>query len=293
MRTFLLFAIACMPVFGLSQATFVLQPGPATGKDAVIWSLLPSNNYGQHPDFLAYGWTWHGQETVIRSFIDFDLSGLPQGEELMYATLSLFHNHESANAGHAGDNVAVIKAITGSWVEDSLTWFNQPAVSDDEAVILPASLTADQDYLHIDVTDLVRTMYAAPEAYHGFRISMAIERAYRSMKFCSSDFMADSTRRPRLEITLRVPPAEDTTSTPRPPMTITPNPFDDQLLIRHLDGPYSVTIWDVLGRAVYTVSPIHLVFEGTPILPPPGPPGLFTVVVEGQGERYVEKLVRP
>ncbi len=292
MRTLLLSVIVSLPFLGLTQTTFVLQPGPDTGKDAVIWSFRPLENYGTHPDFLAYGWTWNGRETVIRSFIDFDLSAIPQGEELMDARLSLFHNHESANAGHAGDNIAVIKAITGPWAEESLTWVNQPAVSDTEEVLLPVSVTADQDYLDIDVTDLVRPMYAAPNAYHGFRISMAIERAYRSMKFCSSDFMADSTRRPRLEITLRVPPAEDTTSVPKPRVTITPNPFDDHLLIRHLDGPYTVTIWDVLGRMIYSMEAIDLVFAGTSLPIDPGPPGLYTVVVEGQVERYVEKVVR-
>jgi hypothetical protein len=268
-----------------------LQPDADLGKDALVWSFMPETNYGNHPDFMTYAWTFQFfEETEIRSYIGFDLGSIPAEATIQHAAISLYHNHESSNAGHAGDNAAFLSRVTESWEEDAINWNNQPAFTTEDEVLIPTSVYEDQDYLRLDVTDMIADMIAEPATGHGFMIRLVTPEILRSMKFTSSDFATDSSRRPRLEVCYTVPTSVKTI---RPAtVRVQPNPFTDVLAVRDLDGIYAVTITDATGRIVYRQDDMHFAPDGTSFDPRLEMAGVYILTLHREGEIRQQKVVR-
>lgn len=195
-----------------AQTTITLQPGATSGKDAMIWTNNPNTNYGTTRDFKAMAWTWSGAPGVRRSLIDFDLSGVPAGAQIVDARLSLYFNPNSGDVpftgGHSslsGSNASVLQRITSQWDESTVTWNNQPATTTQNEVQLPQSTSPTQDYLDIDVTAMVEDMIADPSS-GGFMIRLQTEQHFRVLLFASSDDL-NAALHPKLEITYNDPPA--------------------------------------------------------------------------------------
>ncbi len=208
MKKLLLFALLVLSmVKGYSQITLTLQPNSATGKDAYIDSRLPANNYGTMVDFMAAAWTNSSQPTTVRSLIDFDLSGIPLGAVINSAYLSLYSYNSPSNGSHStlsGANTGLLKRITSTWSQNSVTWNIQPLTTAVNQVTLAASTASIQNYTNIDVTALIQDMKANPGSSFGFMFQLVTEQYYRRMVFASSD-NSDNTLHPKLEITYSVP----------------------------------------------------------------------------------------
>ena len=179
-----------------------LRPSGDEGKDALISSLEKSKNRGVYPDFVAMSWTVSGDPVDYRSLIEFDLSNIPSGAVINSADLSLY-SHDSPGLGShsttSGSNESVLSRITSSWEENSVTWNNQPTTTIENQVFLSESSSSTQDYLNIDVTDLIEDMIADPSNSHGFLLKLLNEQHYRSLVFAASDH-SDSGLHPKLEI---------------------------------------------------------------------------------------------
>jgi PKD repeat protein len=93
-----------------------------------------------------------------------------------------------------------LQRITSPWDEQTTTWNTQPAYSETDQVLLPSSNSSYQDYLNIDVTNLVIEMHNQPDQNYGFMFNMITTEPYASMIFASSDH-PNLRLRPRLEIT--------------------------------------------------------------------------------------------
>ena len=199
--TFLLSLIFCSTIN--AQTTIIFQPNGSQGKDAFIESRLNNNNYGNHIDFPAMSWTNRGTPVDARGLIDFDLSNIPNGATINSASLSLYSYNSPANGANStqdGSNRSVLTRITNSWDESTVTWNNQPKTTTQNQVFLPASTNSIQDYLNIDVTNLVQDMIINSNSSYGFLLKLVTEQYYRKMIFASSD-NADSTMHPKLEVT--------------------------------------------------------------------------------------------
>lgn len=186
-----------------SQTTLVFQPDAACGKDALVTSLLPDNNYATHKDFLACKWTNGGTPVAVRSFVSFNLSGIPMGTVITSATLELFHYNSISNIGHStlsGPNDASIYRVTQPWDENTLTWNTQPTTTAINSLFVPVSSTTTEDYA-LNVTALVQDMINDPANSFGFMFRQNLEVHYRSMLFASSD-MTNPAKHPKLTITL-------------------------------------------------------------------------------------------
>jgi hypothetical protein len=210
MKTKFLFALVFFATgfTSFSQITLTLQPGPLDGKDAHLKEIEANVNFGNHPDFIAYIWTFNQIQSEGRTLMKFDLSMLPLNAIIMDAKLSLYHNPISSSAGHYGINESHLKVVTGFWHEDSVTWATMPPTTTNNAVYLATSSTTTQNYLNIDITSHVAAWHASPITNHGFMIENILKTTYRSMKFCSSDH-PNTNLRPKLVIvydTLSVPP---------------------------------------------------------------------------------------
>jgi PKD repeat protein len=182
------------------QDTIVLQPGPE-GKDAEISSLQPDINYGGTSKFVAMAWTHSGEPGNHRAIIDFDLSMIPPGGEIVDARLNLYYVClEPTYVPQTGNNESYLQLITEEWDEGTVTWNTQPSITTEDQVYLPASTEPEQDYTNIDVTIPVRKMYNEPENYHGLMLRLITEEYYRCLLFASGDYMDYPELRPKLEI---------------------------------------------------------------------------------------------
>jgi len=186
-----------------SQTTIVLQPNFDGGKDAVIDSRVPDSNYGTNSDFMGMAWTNGGDFVIQRSLIDFDLSGIPSGAQIVSAKLSLYGYNSPNNDGHSnlsGSNEAILQRITSGWEEDEVTWNLQPTTSNTNEVTLQATAFLEQNYVNINVLYLIEDMIDEPENSFGLLLKLKTEEQYRSMVFASSDNTNDSLH-PKLEVT--------------------------------------------------------------------------------------------
>jgi hypothetical protein len=206
--------------------TLTLQPGPTEGQDA-----RPSARQGcsgidnsaninfPDVDLAICAWTFsaNGCSTgQYRSFLKFTgLSAIPQSATILSAKLSLYGVASSLSSPQGnsyypgspynsyGTNECWLKRVTGDWSESTITWNNQPAVTDANRIAIPAStLQWGYNVTDIDVTEMVKGMVNIANANHGFSLMHQVEEYYRSMTFASSDH-ADATKRPKLVVTYK------------------------------------------------------------------------------------------
>lgn len=204
-----LFLFAASIVSAQFSKTIILKLDSCNGKDALIGDCgpcgYPDLNLGDHQDMLAASWTVSGNQSNVRALIDFDLSGIPANATITSATLSLYHNPNSAsgNIGHSqsgGSNEAWLQRITSTWTETGVTWNTKPTTTNQNQVTVAASSSNTQDYLNIDVATLVQDMVANPQQSFGFLLQLQTESPLRSLLFASSDH-PNTALHPKLEIT--------------------------------------------------------------------------------------------
>ncbi|MGE0076399.1 MAG: DNRLRE domain-containing protein [Bacteroidales bacterium] len=173
----------------IGNGSITLQPNATEGKDALIASLSPDNNYGTHPDFAAMAWTNNFAPTNVRGLIQFDFSSVPANAIIQSVTLTLYGYNSASNGTHStlsGSNESVLQRITESWDESTVTWNNQPATTTVNQVVLPTSTSDTQNYT-IDITESAKYMIENPSYNFGYMLKLVTESYYRSMLFASSD----------------------------------------------------------------------------------------------------------
>ncbi|MBI5540021.1 MAG: DNRLRE domain-containing protein [Bacteroidia bacterium] len=199
---FISFLIIHNNLFG--QTTITLQPNATDGKDALVWDLHPSTNYGSSNEFSILAWTFNGTPEIERCFIDFNFSLIPAGATITSATLFLYNypNSQSCSGEHSqlsGSNAMFVERVIGSWNEQTITWNNQPNVTTQNQVSVPASSSIHQNYT-INVASLVQDIVDNPSNSFGLRLNLQTEQYYRSLIFASSD-VSDTTLHPKIVIT--------------------------------------------------------------------------------------------
>ncbi len=206
---------------GISQTTITLQPGATQGKDAVLHGLasMVNLNFGSNDQLPSGAAIFSGAPGSLRSALDFDLSGIPNGAIINSAQLSLYVWGSGTGFGPhntlSGSNASWLQRITSNWDENTVTWNSQPATTTINQATIPASTSPSQDYLNIDVTALVQDMIDNPTTSFGFLLRLDTEVHWRLLNFCSSDH-ADSGKHPKIVITYTMPVASDTCITLQP-----------------------------------------------------------------------------
>ena len=181
-----------------------LQPDSILGKDACVFSLPGSENtnYGDIIMTYAFAWTFGGIPGTLRTYLDFDLSFIPDSATILSASLTLTADSTGTFPfGHStlsGSNDAYCRRVTSSWDEYTITWNNQPTATTANEVILPPSIAIDEDYI-VDVSELVQDMIDDPANSYGFYLRLITEQYYRSLFFASSDNL-DPWRWPKLQV---------------------------------------------------------------------------------------------
>lgn len=193
-------------LYSYSQETIVLQPDASLGKDALLHGLISEINVnrGDNPQLPASAWTFHGIPGEVRSVFEFDLSAIPDGATIDSAFLSLYAWASDTGLGYhstlSGSNECWLQRVTSSWDENTVTWQNQPTTTTTHQVAFEASTSATQNYLNIDVANLVQDMVDNPSSSFGFMLKLQNETHYRNMNFASSDH-SNINMHPKLVIT--------------------------------------------------------------------------------------------
>jgi PKD repeat protein len=189
MKYLLILLFFAASAFTTAQETVILQPG-SEGKDTFVSSYEPGLNKGDRGELYVMSWTFYGGNPGSqRTFIEFDLDFLGTTAEIIDARLNLYYYVNPSNPGlsNYGDNEAFIRRVITPWEENVITWNDQPLMTEENKVYLPPGNSSNQDYLDIDVTQLVRDMVADPQNSFGFGIKLITEDFYRAIPLASSD----------------------------------------------------------------------------------------------------------
>ena len=230
-----------------ASGCFRLQAMNECGIDALVWNAPGfsngTTNYGSADCIGAHAWTNSGIPDTGRSLLNFDIDLIPTNAAVVSAGLSLYSNPGTAYAGgqHSSfswPNAGVIRRITSPWREDSVIWFTQPTFTFVNEVVLPPSIGPYDDYLNMDVTQLVQDMIQNSQSSYGFEFALLDEHYYSSLVFTSSD-AADPSRYPKLEIcysiTNGLQPMNSNATEPR----VFPNPVGDRAQLSYDPTVYS------------------------------------------------------
>lgn len=274
------------------ENTIILRPNASQGKDAYVENFDSTTNYGIAPNFAAIAWTGSGHAFISRSIMQFDFSTLPSSAVIMDAQLNLYCNTTSEHTQlHSGLNASYLQRITSTWSENTVNWVNQPSTTTTNQVTLAQSTSQTQDYLNIDVKNLLIDMISNPTTSFGFLIKLQTEATYRSLVFANSDH-ADSTKWPRLVICYKltstaIKSVEDNNS-----INIFPNPSAGNFTIYYENNaiPYTVRIFNINGQLMESRQNIltnELPIDNQDIS---NNKGIYFVEIESSGAVYRKKI---
>jgi len=193
--------VQCGSDDGPKMDVLILQPDGQGGKDAIIRSNNPDQNYGDVHELTSNVTTSQGPPLIQRALFEFDLSEIPDGSEILMAYLSLWYaeGSDSVHSVATGPNTAFLQRITTSWNETTVTWSNQPSSVITNRVVINSSSEPEEDYPEIDATLLVQDMINNRENSFGFLLLLETEEGIRGLYFASSDH-PDPELRPRLHV---------------------------------------------------------------------------------------------
>lgn len=201
----LLVLIVCSQIT-LAQVSFSQRLKPSSN-DVYISNFPGSPTSPDEIDFCSGQWTIGGVPAAYRTFFQFDFSSIPAGSIINSASLNLYYpdTNSWSNAPDqslTNTNTSLLQRVLSSWNESTILWSNQPSVTSFNGDTLPESISPTQDYLNIDVTNMVQAM--VDSGNYGFSVRLKIEQQYARLFFASGD-NPDSTQHPLIEITYTPP----------------------------------------------------------------------------------------
>lgn len=174
--------------------TITLQPGPVEGKDAGVETFSPDANW----EILYYfGIGNSTAPNTVRAYIQFDLSTIPEGIVVTDADLKLYHY---SSWGSAAFTIGLYK-VTGSWLENSITWNNQPTSSSDAEFLRSIPAGSINYWRSWDIDTLVQGWLDGTITNYGMLLMDTDETLVQTAAlFYTSDYTADTSKHPKLEI---------------------------------------------------------------------------------------------
>lgn len=188
----------CDCVLDSVKVARIFQPDGALGKDAVIESITPDQNFGSSGFFGTFSWTTGGLFNHSRGLVSFDLTSIPSGTSIKKAYLSLYWIKYGNLTEHTGENAFSVFRINQPWDETTVTWNNQPQVSTNDSIVVSKSSSVTQTYT-IDVTTYIQDMVNNPTNNHGLLLKLNEEIPYKLVVTGSSD-NSDESKRPKLAV---------------------------------------------------------------------------------------------
>jgi hypothetical protein len=181
--------------------SIVVTPATGIGTDVYIATGYPAcDSVGS--EILIADWTQGGIPAVWRTYMKFDLSGIPTGANIQSGTLFLYADSASA-LGYTGqptygsNNAGVIYRVTSSWNKNTVSDANQPSTTTTNSVSLAQSTSTTQNYA-VDMTDMVVDWLSSNN--YGFMMKHVQETAYYNSMIFHSSRSPRMDKRPTLKI---------------------------------------------------------------------------------------------
>jgi hypothetical protein len=271
-----------------TQAQEMLDFAPV--QDAVLgfhFQLNAANtNYNNADWFGALSQPGNmGGENNSRSLILFDLSSLAAGTAVDEALLDLYGRGPvglgaAASVGNLGANACWLEHVIEPWDDNDVTWNTQPSTTPLNAVAVPASSLIVEDYIGLDVTNMVQAMINSPGMAYGFALRIQVEDPTCGLFFCGADH-SDPTKHPRLRIKLSSS-VDVTEKVSLAGPLIHPNPVLSgspcRLLLHDHNEVVTVMLFDHMGRSVLATKVEPATSEA--LLNIPLAPGTYQAVIQ-------------
>lgn len=186
--------------------------------------------------------------------MQFDLSAIPVGSEIVSASLELKAFGDGFTPflpeGHSGANACWLQRITEEWEEYEATWNTKPATTATGQIEVSASTDPYEDYT-IDIKTFVQDMVNNPASNFGFAIKLQNESPTRGLMFLSSDD-PDDANWPRLTVEYEEPTSIFNNLPESFEFKLFPNPVIDILNISLLNNhqQFTVDIYNSQGQCV-------------------------------------------
>jgi hypothetical protein len=248
-----------------------------------------NNNYGTAPQNAAYYIPGiAGPYNGNRALIHFSLASIPQTATIVSASLDLYAYYPLGSLpGHTGtNNACFLQRATSAWTEMAVTWSTQPTVSAVNQVSLAGTNTYSLDYLGINVTNLIKDIFAAPNNY-GFLLRLQNEVVTNCLSFCSKD-NGNPAKVPLLKVYYTCMNTTTGLKEEQADKTrIWPNPFTDKINFSTADN-CSITLTDLSGRTVSSAENIQAgCFDASGLCD-----GMYFMNIEQNGIRQSVKLIK-
>lgn len=183
-----------------TQTSISIILSPETGQDCQIATYQINTPNPNSTEMVAATWTYNYAFNVWRSLFKFNLNEIPPGAQITSAKLSLYGNPYPESNAHAGQNESWLRKVTAAWNPMTATFLNQPSYTVENQVSIRQSLYSFEDYIDIDVTELIRQMVNEPSNNHGFIFMNKVEEVYKCLNFASGECIL-FYRRPKLDVT--------------------------------------------------------------------------------------------
>jgi hypothetical protein len=184
------------PLTYASTQYITLQPD-AAGIDTGIESVFPTNNYA----LLSYTGIGNSASTIVRTYIEFDLSSIPADVRITDADLKLYQYNTIGP-----DNFIIgLHKVTSNWDESTITWNLQPTSSTDAEITSNITVGAIT-WKSWDIDTLLQGWLDGTISNYGMMLKDTDESSANTIAyFWTSDYTTDTTKRPILEIDYYIP----------------------------------------------------------------------------------------
>jgi len=177
-------------------STITLQPGPE-GMDTFVNSLSPDTNWGSY--FMCD--VGNTTTAIVRSYIQFDLSSVPENARVVDADLQLYQYQTFGTE----DFIVDLRKVTSEWQEGTINWNSQPTYSTEVEYSSTITIGA-VTWKFCDIDDLVQGWLDGTITNFGMVLKDTDESSVNAIAyFYTSDFTIDTTKRPKLVIDYYIP----------------------------------------------------------------------------------------
>jgi hypothetical protein len=229
-------------------------------------SGAPTTPAPAQPEFSAYSWTCGGVPCIGRTLMSIDLSAIPANATIIYAKLSLYADPQCTYLGYYGQptygtlNRGVIKRITSAWDPNTVTWNNQPSISNANKLKLKSSSSVTQDYTNLDATALIQDMIDNPS--YGILLKMSDETNYYKSLILGSNLNSVEAYKPVLVVTYTTEGVQKNTTALTAPwqVAISPNPASQDLTFSFTD----VNDGEMIQLSVFSIAGQLIISEEIP-----------------------------